>query len=760
MSVPSRFASPVGLIIAAALTAPAASQYSSERISLYAQITPGQFDSSVRGGNDCWGYVSPSGREYALMGLDNRMAVVEITDPSNPVQIGFVSHSRSDWGDMKVYGHYAYVSNESGGGIDIVDLSQVDNGQVSLVRRMTTGGAWSTHNIALDVDSGFLYLCGSNISGGSLVAYDLNVNPTNPTLAGEIVGSYSHDAQVVTYDSGPYAGRQIAFSAAENKGVEIIDVTDKQNSFIVSRAIYPNVRYCHQAWTNPERTHLYINDEADESSGATPWTRTIIFNITDLDNPVYVGTATTGLPSIDHNLYWHEGFVYEANYTSGLRIFDATDPEELVEVGWFDTYPASNVPSFNGAWSVYPFFPSGTVIVSDINRGLFIFDASNAKEGTIRFTFPDGQPAVIDPTGSDPIRIVLEERSTLPMPGSAVLHYNTGSGFQSVGMVETSPNHYEAYFPATPCGDEIEYYLSAETIGGAEVRWPANAPIFTFTARSGSEMRPLFADTFEENSGWTVENQSLDSGAWERGTPVGGVINPPFPIVDADGSGKCYVTGIKPGIDVDGGPTRLISPPFDLAEVENPMLSVALWQYSSGSDTLRVEINDGNSADWTLLESVNRTYDWETREYILSDSITPTGRMRLRFSSADNPNDSTTESGVDAFALSSLACAPRLELAQPTLVAGAPADLSAAGASSGDRVYFVYSLAGPGSTFVSQLGVMLDVASPTLIGSDTADATGQAGLTVTVPGGTGGLEVWLQAAAYQRPSNVISAVVQ
>ncbi|MFG0328422.1 MAG: choice-of-anchor B family protein [Phycisphaerales bacterium] len=365
-------------VVCLGVTTPnATAQYDTLNVNLYEQITLSEFSRGA--GNDCWGYVSPSGREYALMGLERALAVVEITDPSNPVIIERINHSSSIWGDVKVYEQYAYVSNESGGGIDVIDLGSVDSGVVTLVRRMTSNNVQESHNVAVDEESGFLYLLGSNINGGSLVAFDLNGDPSNPTFAGEWNGNYVHDAQIVTYTTGQYAGRQIAFCCDGDRGFEIVDVTDKSNMFRLSRSTYPGLRYCHQGWLSADRQYFYMNDEADELSGAVATTRTLVWDVSDLSNPFLADTFTSGLGSTDHNLYVRDGVVYEANYSSGLQIFDArVNPTSPPRIGYFDTYPANNRPGYDGAWSCYPFFPSGTVIVSDQNRGLFILDVSPA----------------------------------------------------------------------------------------------------------------------------------------------------------------------------------------------------------------------------------------------------------------------------------------------------------------------------------------------------------------------------------------------
>lgn len=349
-------------------------------VSLKSNITLSTLGASA--GNDCWGYVSPSGNEYALMGCDNRMTVVRITDPSNPVIIGTIPHGSSTWSDIKVYGSTAYVVTErSGSGVQVVDLSDVDNGNVTLVKTITSPGR--SHNLVMDEVNGFLYTVGSRDGTGTTTCFSL-ANQLDPVQVGanSISTDYLHDAVVHTYTTGPMAGKQIMYGFSEGRGVDVYDVTDKNNPQRIARVIYPNMNYCHQGWLSEDLNYLYVDDELDESNMAIP-TRTLVFDISDPVNSVFVGTFSSGLNAIDHNQYYDDGFLFQANYRSGLRIFDAgSSPTAPLPVGWYDTYTANNNSGFNGAWSTYPYFPSGNVIVSDINRGLFVLDASAALTRT------------------------------------------------------------------------------------------------------------------------------------------------------------------------------------------------------------------------------------------------------------------------------------------------------------------------------------------------------------------------------------------
>ncbi len=356
----------------------------SVNISLHAHLDLASF--SAGNGNDIWGYVSPTGREYALVGLSNKVAFVEVTDPDNPDYFANIPHTASLWADLESFGPYLYLGTEAtGSGIQVIDMSDIDNHNVTLVRTIPDPGR--THTISIDRTSNFMYTNGSrNTTGGTFTACFSLADPANPVRVGAVTMSpsaYQHDTRPWTFTSGPYAGRQILFGSGEGRGVEIWDVTNKNAPFLVVRRTYPMVGYCHQSWLSPDAKYMYVNDEFDESNNNI-LTRTLVFDVSDITNPILLNTFTTGLPTIDHNLYWHSGFVFESNYTSGVRIFDVSvNPTNPTEVGWYDTHPADDSVTYNGTWSNYPFLPSGTLLVNDINRGLFVLDPSAATLKTM-----------------------------------------------------------------------------------------------------------------------------------------------------------------------------------------------------------------------------------------------------------------------------------------------------------------------------------------------------------------------------------------
>lgn len=349
---------------------------------------------SSEDGSDIWGWTDPlDNKEYALMTFEDKTCFLDITDPVNPIYLGFLSTNAgvNYWRDVKVYQNHAFIVADFAGahGMQVFDLTRLrsvasppDNFTADAV--LTTGFGGSTirscHNIVINEDRPIAYLVGcSSANGGGPIMIDIS-NPTSPVAVGQYTADgYTHDAQVVTYDGpdGDHTGKEIFIGSNENK-VVIVDVTDPSAPAKISDVTYSNTAYTHQGWFNSSKNYFLVGDEEDEQNFGND-TRTIIFNFTDLDNPVYHSQFLNTTGAIDHNLYVKGDLVYQANYRSGLRVLNISDINNITEEGYFDTYPANDGAAFNGAWSVYPYFSSGNIIVSDIDRGFFVV----RKSGTL-----------------------------------------------------------------------------------------------------------------------------------------------------------------------------------------------------------------------------------------------------------------------------------------------------------------------------------------------------------------------------------------
>jgi choice-of-anchor B domain-containing protein len=337
-------------------------------------------------GNDSWGWTDPeTGKEYALVGTTTNSAFVDITDASNPILLGTLATATSNslWRDIKTYNNHAFIVSEAPDhGMQVFDLTRlrnVTNPPVTFTADAVYNEFGSAHNIIINEGSGYAYVVGSlTFNGGP---HFVNIqNPTSPTAAGGYDDdSYSHDAQVVTYN-GPdtdYIGREILIGSNENE-VVIVDVTDKNSPSQISTIEYSDIGYTHQGWFTENMEYFLLGDEVDEINFGGN-TRTIVFDFSDLDNPVFHMDYFGPTPSIDHNGYVVGDTFYIANYAAGVRAVEvsAIDSGVMVETGFFDTYIPDDETDFHGAWNIYPFFESGNIVVSDIEGGLFIIRPTN-----------------------------------------------------------------------------------------------------------------------------------------------------------------------------------------------------------------------------------------------------------------------------------------------------------------------------------------------------------------------------------------------
>ena len=334
-----------------------------------------------KAGNDIWGWADrASGAEYALMGMSDGVAFVDVSDPEAPVFLGRLPTrtQESHWRDIKVHGDHAYIVADGAGdhGMQVFDLGRLRglSGSREFSADTVYGDFGHAHNLAINEETGYAYAVSTNTCGGGLHMVDIGT-PINPMFAGcHAPRSRTHDTHCVVY-RGPDAehrGREICVSSNEDH-VEVVDVTDKSAPLTLSTLTYPDMRYVHQGWLTEDHAFFLLGDELDELEFGRS-TRTHVFDVSDLDAPAYLYAHDLGTDATDHNLYVLGDRVFEANYTSGLRVLEFGDltSGEIEEVAYFDTTPDGDGPAFEGAWSVYPYLPSGTVLVSDIGNGLFV----------------------------------------------------------------------------------------------------------------------------------------------------------------------------------------------------------------------------------------------------------------------------------------------------------------------------------------------------------------------------------------------------
>ncbi len=311
-----------------------------------------------QGTNDIWGYADGNS-EYALVGTVTGFSVVDITNPASPEELFFINGSSSTWRDVKTWGKYAYVTTEASDGLLIVDLSDTTGQTYVYTEEFFT----TSHNIYID-ENGYAYIFGADTGNGGAVILDLNNDPMNPTLAGVFDDYYLHDGMVrgdTLWGSAIYAG---VFS--------VINVTDKENPTIMSS--YPtSCQFTHNAWISDDNNYLFTTDEtAGCYVGA--YDVSDIYDIQEIDLiQEWTGDGASGSQEnvIPHNTHVFGDYLITSYYTSGVTVIDASDPFNLIEVAYYDTSPMTG-GSFDGCWGAYPYLPSGLILATDQQEGLFI----------------------------------------------------------------------------------------------------------------------------------------------------------------------------------------------------------------------------------------------------------------------------------------------------------------------------------------------------------------------------------------------------
>jgi choice-of-anchor B domain-containing protein len=379
-----------------------AGRYSCEQVDMASFIPVHEIGGGRGNGlNDIWGWTDPeTGREYALVGRFNGTSFVDVTDPGAPVFVGqlpMTEGSRPNvWRDMKVYKDHVYVVADNAGahGMQVFDLTQLrdvadEDMPMTFSQTAHYDNVNSSHNVVINEETGYAYIVGAGgggeTCGGGLHMVDIRT-PTEPTFAGCFADpstgrtgtGYTHDAQCVIYN-GPdteHQGKEICFGANET-AISIADISTKDSPVAISTGSYPDHAYVHQGWLDPQQSYYYVNDELDEINGLVDRTRTLVWDVSDLDDPQLVKEFLLPERSSDHNLYIIDDVMYQSNYVSGLRIIDISNRTEPAEIGHFDTVPfGDNSPGFGGSWSNYPFFESGTIVVTSMNEGLFVLKRS------------------------------------------------------------------------------------------------------------------------------------------------------------------------------------------------------------------------------------------------------------------------------------------------------------------------------------------------------------------------------------------------
>ena len=593
------------------------------------------------------GYTAPNGNEYALLGDEDGMIIVDVTNPNNVTQIVQIPMVNSLWKEIKVWRNYAYVTTEgNGGALQIVNLNAIP---------ATTPGAYSYHTytgdgaingqlstvhaLHIDTTKGFCYLFGTNLFQGGAIFLDLNADPYNPTYA----GNYAVGAGNAAYVHDGYVDNDTLYAGHIYVGYfTIVDCTNKSAPVEIGQQT-TSTAFTHNTWISADRNYLFTTDE-NTNSFLTCYDISNPSNIQEMDR---TQSWNPNSGSIVHNTHVvGQNWAVTSWYRDGFVITDITRPHNLINVGWYDTYNGSG-NGFDGDWGVYPYFPSGTIVVSNINEGLFVFSPTYVRACYVEGNVYDslcGTPlsgvtvTISSVNVTDQTDITGDYATGTPIPGTynvtfskpgyntvtynnvvfapgQVNFINVGlfspTGFALGGNVEdatttvglpnisvvvsNATNSYQ--FNSDVNGDFVNcagipgfYDVYAGTWGyqlicTQDSATPTSGPI-SLQLDSGYE------DDFTLDFGWTVTGNA-SAGTWERGEPVGTTnmstqSNPDFD-VNGDCSDKCYVTGNGGGSasqdDVDNGNTVLTSPVMNLSTYGDPWVHYSRWFYNAGGSS-------------------------------------------------------------------------------------------------------------------------------------------------------------------------------
>ena len=665
-------------------------------------------DDQYRRYADVWGY-EQDGIEYAILGTGIGTAIYGLDDPAQPSLLKIVPGAPSRWRDYKSYGEYIYgVADEGKDGLLIINMSKAPDEITWTFWKPSLSVAGENlktlekcHN--LFIDSTFVYLAGCNIYGGGVVIFDLAQNPQTPTLIGNGDRKYAHDV---------YAQGDRMYTSDLSQGFAIVDISDRErpNTLVTMET---SRDFTHNAWASPDHHYLFTTDER---SGAT----IDVYDIANTDEikllDQYRPTATLRNPVIPHNVHYLDGYLVTSYYTDGVKIIDAHEPDNLVEVGSFDTHTFRD-EGFHGAWGAYPFLPSGLMLVSDIESGLYILDPDYKRASYIQGTCFD---TITNSALSDVKIQVLSDKPGLSQSENDgrfkmgwsgegrvdLLFSKSGYHSKMVSAMVTRGQYITIDVRLLPLntinlsgtvidsisgnpmqGAEVIAYndtYEARTMSNAQGRFMLSVFEGTYTLAAGKwsfehdfvlaefsedkseiklSLKPGYRDDFVFDYGWQVMNSTGTSTnqGWQRGIPKYSIYNSEFANPNGDVEGdfgrECFVTGLVGRLGGNLSDTSvLLSPIFDLSSYADPYINYATWFYDMGQsasdDNLMIYLGDGDKE--ILIEELNDSRSgWRKKSEIRVTDFIPVGKtMYLKLVAADRGSVHIYEAGIDAFFVS------------------------------------------------------------------------------------------------------------
>lgn len=373
--------------------------------------------------SSCWGYVHSDGREYALLGTSWGTAIYNISSPTNPRQVALIPGPPSQYREMKSYRDWVYIVTEStlpGRGVQIVRMTDPEH--PVLVNTLVTDFLRS-HTVSVDTTRALLYCNGTWTATGQGAMRILSLAdpehpvevgrwPTNPFPVPD--SSYIHDCVPV--------GNLLYASSIGSHYQRVLDVSNPALPVEIARWTYEGAR-THSAWPDATGRWLYV---ADEINGEP----LKIFDIADLSDPQLVGGINPNPQAIVHNVYVRGNELITANYTEGVRLMDISDPAHPAEFAWSDSY-AGESGGFAGAWNTYPYFPSGAVITSDMQTGLYVYWVQR-DYGLLRVQIVDSGPTVLHDEEHPFVAYLTTQGDSLEAPPDGIVQFAPSPGRHQV----------------------------------------------------------------------------------------------------------------------------------------------------------------------------------------------------------------------------------------------------------------------------------------------------------------------------------------
>lgn len=593
----------------------------------------------TKGLSDIWGYVANDGTEYALVGVYDGVSVVNLSNPAQPKEEFFITGPGTIWRDIKVHKDFAYVTNESANsqGLLVMDLRYLPdslpthhwNGDSS--RGVTFAAA---HNIFID-EKGYGYIVGADYGQGGAIIADLNSQPGQPILKTVYDQNYIHDI---------YVRGDTMWTAEIYRGwFAVVDIADKSQPTVPASKVMATqttpFNFTHNLWLSEDGNTLFTTDERSDAPVAA-------YDVSDLSNIQYLDEVRSnpGSGVIPHNTFVDSTFVVTAYYRDGLQVVDASEPDNLIETGHYDTSPMAG-DGFNGAWGLYPYLPSGLYLISDIEEGLFVLQPEFVKaarlQGVVRDTFTQAplfgatvQLIAGKDTAASQTNLLGQYKNGLADSGSIQLRVEK-VGYYSKTIqpvildngVTITQNVDLKPLPSFSVDGVLTNAVTGQPIPVAEVVLVGEDTTFStqtngqgafdfgqvfvgdytliagkwgFQSRSTQinlqqntsiawALAPGYYDDFALPFGWSAGGDAT-SGEWTRAEPVGTYLNPnvlfqPEEDVTTDIGFQCFVTG-NAGLgvgddDVDGGAVVLTSPRFNAANMQQPIITFQYWFVSA-----------------------------------------------------------------------------------------------------------------------------------------------------------------------------------